>query len=409
MKRLFTLLYIILAVLTARGQMYGYKTNFTVSERDFCDTIPIEFENNQVYIRAQMNGKPFRFNLDTGSSQGMVYSGAGIGYWRELGNIVSRDANHRLDTVKVIALPEFSLGRLTINGYVATVMPRSAVKHDFDAILGFDLFNKGLSAKIDTRQKIMIITDRKHVFDEEPGHEVRYRMKWFVPYLMVSPFRTHTDEVLFDLGSRQLYTMSRQSFETATEGLQVKGSDATDSRVGSYEQFPLGAVGLEVEDIAYGHLAIGSFGAERPDEVAFLHLERLKIGDFALRDVRVVTTEGASRLGASILNYGSIIINPRRRRIIFQPYSDADTAYVGNKHPAVAFVPKDGRAAVGLIYKNSQPYRAGLRQGDIIMSIDGTPIPTFSDFVNHHFLEAEYNVFTVIDEEGKTKTLNIER
>lgn len=191
----------------------GYRTNFMLSPAHFCDTIPLEFEDNQLYIPITMQGHQLRINLDTGSSQGMIFQGSRLNWNRDLGNVVSRDANDHLDTMKVVTLPSFQLGHLTITDYVASIMPKPIAKSHYDAIIGFDLFQKGICAKIDTQKKILILTDNRHAFDNEPGYDLRYKLKWFVPYVLVSPFIRHVDEVLFDTGSRPLYTMNKQSFD----------------------------------------------------------------------------------------------------------------------------------------------------------------------------------------------------
>jgi hypothetical protein len=380
---------LLLVTLTATAQMHGYNTNFDLSQKDFCDTIPIEIEDDQIYIEAEMEGRTLRFNLDTGSSQGMLFKGAPINYWTELGKVVSHDANNRQDTVKVIALPPFRIGRLVVSNYVASVLPRPLVKGKYDAILGFDIFNKGLCAKIDAERKILILTDRRNLFDEEPGFAVKYKLKWFVPYVLTSPFIRHVDEALFDLGSRPLYTMNKASFDAhAYKSKQVNA---------------------QVEGRQQGNLVIGNYGTENKDEVAFLHLDRLKWDKFSFTNVRTITTQGSSRIGARILRYGNIIINPFRRQIIFQPKNDADSVEVGNKQMGVAFVPVDDRAVVGLIWEGSEAYQKGMRQGDVILAINGKAIRSFGEFVHYPFVEGQKYRFTLRDEKGFNKEVTTER
>jgi hypothetical protein len=46
--------------------------------KNFCDTIPLEVEDGQLFLRVVMGSRTYRFCLDTGSSQGMVYQGNNI-------------------------------------------------------------------------------------------------------------------------------------------------------------------------------------------------------------------------------------------------------------------------------------------------------------------------------------------
>ena len=393
-------------------QLQRYNPHFHLSAKNFCDTIPIIIEDDLILLPVTIGDQQFRFLLDTGSSQGMVYANTDVYPLVTLGNIISRDANNHQDTVQVVQLPPFTLSStpITISGYVASLMPRDAVSSKYDAVIGFDLFNRGLCAKIDRQQSVLILSDNKKAFrnEEKLGHTLRYKLKWFVPYLYVSPFVRHTDEALFDTGSTALYTMSRQSFDE-----HVAADLANLSK-------QLGAdIERQVEGRAEGHLSIGGFGIEEKDEVVFLHLDRLKWADFSFTDLHAITTQGASKIGSQILSYGSILINPFRKRITFLPYSTVSdslptgecqgeapsSVQVANRQLGVAFVPQQGRAAVGLIWDQSQPYQAGMRQGDIILQIDQRLILTFADFLRFRFVKGEPHTFRLLTADGTEKTV----
>ena len=393
-------------------QLHRYNPNFGLSAENFCDTISIDVEDDLILVPVQINNKVYRFCLDTGSSQGMVYANSNIPDLVPLGNIISRDANNHVDTVQVIQLPPFTLptnsSQLTVSGYVASLMPRHSISDKYDAIIGFDLFNRGICAKIDKQRGLLILTDEKKLFraEEKVGYTLRYKLKWFVPYLYVSPFVRHTDEALFDTGAPLFYTMSRESFD------EHLASDLANLHKN------LGAgIERQVEGRAEGHLTLGGFGLEKKDEVVFLHLDRLKWGDFAFTDLYTITTQGASKIGAKLLDFGTVIINPFRKHITFQPYPNevpsseegpgVSSVHVGNKQFSVAFVPYKGQAVVGLIWEGSPPYKAGMRQGDVILQIDQRPINSFADFQRFGFIKGERHRFRLRDQQGVEKNLNI--
>ena len=135
--------------MTAHAQSYSYNTKFTISKKNFVDSIPIEFDNDQIYLRATIRGKEYRFCLDTGSSQGIVYSSSDFPYTRKLGTITSHDANGHTSKIEVVQYPDFQIGGLVVRGYAGSYIPSSQRRTAFDAVIGFDLFNKGLTAKID--------------------------------------------------------------------------------------------------------------------------------------------------------------------------------------------------------------------------------------------------------------------
>lgn len=379
----------VLLPVMANAQTRGYSTNFTFSQRNFADTIPIEVVDNQIFVKATAGGRVYRFCLDTGSSQGTVYASSPIRGLRALGSVVSRDAAGRSDTVSVVQLPAITIGKLTITGYVASLFP-STMLRAYDGIIGFDFFNKGLCCKIDTRNRRMVIADRRDFFDGETGYALHYKLKWFVPYVMVSPFKRHYDEALFDTGSNVLYTMNKQSFDE--------------------HAYKSKNVNSQVEARVKGKLTIGNIGAERGGEVAFLKLDRLKWDDFSFLDVSAVTTQGSSKIGAAMLRYGSVIINGFRRYIRFQPYEGGDSVKVSNKPLTTAYVPTDdGRASVGIVMPGSADYEAGLRQGDIIISIDGKAIASFAAFQRFTLVKGMTHKMRVLTQEGKVKDVVITR
>lgn len=389
MKRSVVCLLAVLLPVMANAQTRGYSTNFTFSQRNFADTIPIEVVDNQIFVKATAGGRVYRFCLDTGSSQGTVYASSPIRGLRALGSVVSRDAAGRSDTVSVVQLPAITIGKLTITGYVASLFP-STMLRAYNGIIGFDFFNKGLCCKIDTRNRRMVIADRRDFFDGETGYALHYKLKWFVPYVMVSPFKRHYDEALFDTGSNVLYTMNKQSFDE--------------------HAYKSKNVNSQVEARVKGKLTIGNIGAERGGEVAFLKLDRLKWDDFSFLDVSAVTTQGSSKIGAAMLRYGSVIINGFRRNIRFQPYEGGDSVKVSNKPLTTAYVPTDdGRASVGIVMPGSADYEAGLRQGDIIISIDGKAIASFAAFQRFTLVKGMTHKMRVLTQEGKVKDVVITR
>ena len=73
------------------------------------------------------------------------------------------------------------------------------------------------------------------------------------------------------------------------------------------------------------------------------------------------------------------------------------------------FVPKEGRASVGLVFEGGRHYQCGFRQGDIILSISGTPILNFQQFLSYPFFkELEYE-FTVRGTDGAIRTIRSKR
>lgn len=343
--------------------MHRYNTReMTIGSTDFADTITIEFVGNQIYIPVYIGGQRHLFNLDTGSSQGVAYIGSGIDYSEPLGNINSRDANGSIDTIPIVEYPELRLGSadgLSIKGYKASLLPRHGKHYIYDGIIGFDLFNKGLQAKIDVKRKRIVITDRKNYFADEPGFEVKYKLIRWTPYLSINTFLDHKEPVLFDTGARDIFVMNKQHFDTERK---------KDPRVP-----------MLVEETTYGQNAVGSYGAEKRDLIFFIKFPTLPWGNFTFRDVHSYTTQGDSKFGGAILNYGAFVINPKRKRIKFWSYSGGNSVEVSNRIDDVSYMEEDGKIVVASIRHTSEYYKSGFREGDTVISVDGKAVVSDSD------------------------------
>ena len=224
------------------AQMKRYDTDFMLSRKRFVMTIPIEVERNQLYLPVTIGGRQYRFKLDTGASQGVIYDDVDMPGLKELGHIKSEDAIGTSRQVTTVELPPMTLNSLTISHFKVQRMHRRVVRRGEDGIIGFALFHYGLAARIDTRVGQMTLTDRRNYFKKAEGEALRYRLKWHVPYVKVSPFEGVDDEVLFDTGSPLLYAPNGERLEQMLAAVP----DAEE----------------QIEGVTYGRRVMGHFGSE---------------------------------------------------------------------------------------------------------------------------------------------------
>jgi len=356
------------------AQIKRYDTDFLLSRKNFVMTIPIEVERDQIYLSVTIGGQQYRLKLDTGASQGVIYDDVDMPGLKELGFIKSEDATGMSREVTTVELPPMTLGSLTISGFKVQRMRRNVVRRGEDGIIGFALFHRGLAAKIDTRAKQMTLTDRKKYFREVQGEALQYRLKWHVPYVNISPFEGTTEEVLFDSGSPMLYAPNSErlaQMETTVPG--VNG---------------------QIEGITYGSRAMGHFGSEHAHKITLLKLERLKWGGFEFQDVHCATVQGGSHVGAQVLQYGAMIIDPFRKQLVFQPYDGASSCQVPDRRADIVMVEKDGKAMVGVVMEQGRAWQAGFRPGQVIEKVDGKPL-SFDEFNAYRWVKGQEYEFTL--------------
>lgn len=371
--------------LISLSKQVRYNLNFTLSKKNFADTIAISQERDRVLVPVSIGGRCYQFLLDTGATQAVVYEDAMITGCETIGEIASYDANNRKTTVQMVTLPPLTIGTLTLTGCQATVQKRVEGNRHFDGIIGFDIVNKGLQMKIDIRKKSLILTDRKKFFDKETGYKLKYRLKRNVPYIKVSPFSTYQDTVLFDTGSPVLYTINKGSFDTGE---------------------PLMGNRSQIEGRSIGRLFRGFSGIEPRSEVVFLALDSLSVSGFILKDIHTISTQGNSHIGAGLLKYGVVTFIPNKKAMLFQPHDDRGSSEVGNRQIEKAVIPSDdGLPMIGLIWERSEAFSAGFREGDIIIKADGKHVGSFQDYRRFRPVNGQVYTFEVRDRRGFTKTV----
>lgn len=379
----------------------GYLVDFKTSAKNFSDTIAIEWTGHQVYVPVVINGQHMRFLLDTGAGQSVVYEGTELANGPSAGSIVSHDATGGSSTVNMVMLPPITLGNTTLTGCRATVQPGPAPR-GVDGLLGFDLVNGGLSLTIDVPRQLLIITDR---FLPSPprGGSIRYRLNYHVPYIDIYPFGRQRERVLIDTGSPRFFAMNKQHFDDALLDMLPRHADpATVSRWGD----------LTIEGRAIGRHAIGHYGVEPLGEVAFLCLNHLQIGSSVFSDLHCITTQGGSHLGAALLQHAVVTFDAKRKRVTITPCTDGEGDAsvgipVGNRQLEMAFVANnDGLPQVGLVLPQSDPYRQGFRQGDVIEQIDGRPVLSLAQFMRWGFEVGRTYTFTLRATDGQQHTAN---
>lgn len=370
--------------IVAYAQGGHYRADFAMSAHNFSDTLFIAWERGQVYVPVSIGGHDYRFLLDTGAGQSVVFASSQLAAQSTpAGTLIARDATGAADTVPVVTLPPVSLGSVTLTGCRATVQ-RTAGPMRFDGLLGFDLVNGGLSMKIDVPQGILVITDQPHLFCQEEGQQLRYTLNYHVPYIDVVTYGRHRERMLFDTGSRQFLCVNKGSYDRWKPSRRYVDDYCEQGR-------------------CTGRHSMGHHGTEPEGEVVFLELNNMRLGKYAFSRVHAITTQGGSHVGAALLPFGTVSFCPFHRQMLFQPLSvETQPCPVDNRQMEIAFVPDEtGRPQVGLVWQQGEPYRQGFRQGDVVEMIDGRPVTSLAMFARWGFERDREYTFTVVNRQGE--------
>lgn len=336
------------------GLCSAQTNNFRPIEKDFADTIAIEYVNDQIIIPVAINGRTHRFIFDTG---------AGIAFIRQsiipegsvtLEEAVIYDANDTRQDKDMVLLDGVSIGEMHFPAF--PVVPDPFENLPWMDCIGVDGFIGGaifqdLAIKTDIKRRILIITDRKGFFKADKGYNSPVTIIGYRPYINIKLGRTEEKNVLFDTGSDSFYTLSNGVFETLQRSSQKRW-------------------GGEVVSTAVGSSTMGVFGTHEAMPLSLVRLSDLNIGGFSFSNVNTVTTLiPYSHIGAQIFRYGDIIVDYPAKSFTFLPYDSGTSATVDTENNFSLGL-KDGHIVVSLVWESSDAYRQGIRRGDIVTEIN---------------------------------------
>lgn len=369
-------------VLPANAQ---YFSKMRIKEKDFCDTIPIEFRGGRIIIPVEIEGRTHQFVFDTGCSVGLVFTDRAVTLKKKFGiSLISDAANHvRLRDVKRI--PEMHIGHVTVRNYRVVLTPKqSMVNTEYDCrqivgCIGSDLISKHRAVKIDTEKGIMVITDRHGVFDREEGFRIPFK-DIRVPYLQVTTRADKKRWCMLDTGSPNF--------------LDVRSKDITDA---------------DTLDTAVGSITAGIYGKTDDERVMMLRLDSLCIGGCVFRQVTTnLQSANDLVLGSAVLKYGSMVIDYNTHQMIFSPYHYDNGVTVANTFgDFVMMLREDDNLYVTLVWSKSRSYALGLRLGDRLTRIDG--IDVSDNPCAYMNLAPGNHILTFTNAQGEVKEIPRER
>ena len=363
-----------------------YISRMRIMDKNFCDTIPIEFRRGRIFIPVEIEGRTHRFIFDTGCSVGLMFTDRAVTLKKKFGFTLINDAANLMHLSSVKRIPEMRIGNVTVRNYRVVLAPsKSMVNTEYDCqqivgCIGSDLVSKRRAIKIDTEKGIMVITDRQGVFDREEGFRITFKENVRVPYLQVSTRADKTRWCMFDTGFPGFIDVRRKDIFTA-----------------------------DTLDTATGSITAGIYGKTDDERLMLLRLDSLRIGDCVFRQVTTnLQSANDYVLGSSVLKFGSMVIDYNTHQMIFRPYHYDNGVTVANTFLDFVMMPReDDNLYVTLVWSKSRSYALGVRLGDRLTHIDG--IEVSGNPCAYMNLAPGDHLITLVGTEGEEKEIPIKR
>ncbi|MCR5697538.1 MAG: hypothetical protein K6G73_11265 [Marinilabiliaceae bacterium] len=375
------------------------------SKKNFVDTISIKVINGAVVVPIEIEGKVKNFLFDTGCPTGVWFGRQEPWMKRaEVDTLSFSDINHVRRQQSIYYIPKMKMGSLHIYNYPTILNEEGINKYvcgRFDGMIGFNLVGKGLSFKFDTKDSLLIVTDRKNFFTKESKGLPKAKYKTHNDYRPIIEVETPFGvvESLFDSGATNVwfvlndYDMNSWSLKNAKNRMK-------------YENLTV------LMDTTINAQA-GLYGMHTDTMIArYLHFATTKIGKLPISDLYVKTERGFSKVGSALLKHTSLIIDAHKQRFVFVPHEEKNIRAENGESGSVSFVPSDTADSIGairvVVRRCSDAYSKGVRTGDYLISIDHEPITDICILTRVlAVLQNEYAIFQFSSPEGVQKEVRL--
>ena len=390
--------------IVAQNLIKSATSPISFSKKDFADTIKIKVIDGAVIVPVEIEGQTRNLLFDTGSPLGL-WHGQKEDWMKKIttDSLMFGDINKRNRNQIIYQFPTIKMGNLQIENYPMIVEDAMSefICNKFDGVIGFNLVGKGLSFKLDTKDSLLIVTDRKKFFaEEEKGQPTaKYKMKRTYCPLVYVETPVGWIETVFDTGAmNRWFDLPQELLDYWFQKNPKKRKHLDD---------------LTIQTDTTINTGVGIYGLSTDTVVGrFLHFPTIKIDKLPVNDLYITTAHPTMRVGSAVLKHASLIIDAPRKQFVFVPHNGQDITVGNSEAGSVSLIPSEVGDTLGVlkavIRKGSTAYQKGIRTGDYLIEVNGIPI---KDICTYMLMERkdEESLFKFRSPDGIEKVVKLKR
>ncbi|WP_431134341.1 retropepsin-like aspartic protease [Psychroserpens mesophilus] len=378
--------------ITAHAQSKSLKQG-KVNANNYFEELSFEFEKNKIIIPVEIEGKTYRFLLDTGAPNIIskeVFEAITPNIVR---NIETSDANDMRENLDFVLIESLKIGSIEFTKQIALVYDLNSSDifkcFGIDGFIGSNLLKKSI-IQINAKKKTLIFTDKikRLNLDKKQSEKIKLVGNQSSPYVWINVIGKEKgrEMVLIDTGMGSLYDLSQENYA-------IFKTKKIYNAIGQSE----------------GASSLSLFGEVPVNSQIRVHLPKLVINDFEINNAITHTTKGDhSRIGAELLNYGIMTIDYRNKRFYFNSHDktldlDGDFGFTQTL--------KNNRLVIGYVW--DEDLKTKIKYGDEILEINGEKVNSsdLCDFVIKKSVLKTLNTITlkVKTEHGNVLDLELEK
>mgnify|MGYP003605963818 CR=1 FL=1 len=365
----------------------------SIDQKKYFEEIPYDLVKEKIVVPVTINGKVYRFLLDTGAPNLISQKLFDELNLVEISSVKINDANNLVQSMRATEIPKVKIGSLNFKNQIALIYDIHSNNllscYNIDGFIGSNLLRKSV-LKINTSQKKIYITNNvKNLKPKTKPSKIELVGTQKAPYVKFNFVGKNNNKVsemvLIDTGMDGYYDMANQNFNYFKE-----------SGV------------FEIVAESKGVSGIGIFGAGPSNLQRLLKVETAVLNNVSFKNLLIETMDDTnSRIGLEFLNHGDLIIDFKHKQAYFEAQ---DTISLENKIPKYIPTMIDNKFVIGMVWDENLAKL--INSGDEIMSIDSKKVNELSpceimDLRNEFKNKTNY-IIEIKNKENKIVSLKIE-
>lgn len=386
---IFTLLWL-LPGLCSRAQSFTLNVGGT-NEKGYFTVIPYENIKGKIIIPVSIQGKTYRFILDTGAPNSISSALAEVLKPTLLNKIPVTDQSGKTDSMEVVALSAVMLGDVAFTN-IPSLVSESPIFSctGYDGLIGSNLLRNSI-VRFSSRDKTITITDDRSRLDLKKKHASALKLtaSQSNPYFKVvlTGKKKVSEYLLFDSGADNIYDLCMEHYKVFK---------------------PFGVLTDIIE--TQGASTMGFHGIADNAPVCRVKIPAMDINGAILNNISAETTnDDNSRIGARLLEYGIVTVDYLHRKFYFEPFQPSSDLHEKQAGFSTSF--SNGKYIIGVIW--DEQLKPHMHTGDQIISVDGIDHEhiTLCDLLNKESVLKTKDKATIVlkDKNSALHTLQVEK
>ncbi|NYJ28624.1 aspartyl protease family protein [Allomuricauda sp. ARW1Y1] len=323
-----------------------------VSPKSYLEEIKFDVSKGKILVPVSIAGTTYTFILDTGAPNMISKDLVDLLEPKVAGSIGVRDATGNKKFLEVVSLESLKIGNVE---FLQTPSLVFDFNHDpvfkcygIDGIIGSNMLRKSV-IQLDGKRKILRLANKANILSLSQATSAPMELLGIQnsPYIWIGLKGTDKarERVLVDTGMDKLYAISKTNYTILKD---KKLFQEVGKGIGA------GSVGL--------------FGKGPRAEHYRLVLPKFQLGNLSLTDYITTTTNDTdSKIGAELLNYGTMTLDYRKKKFYFQ----VDSHIKNSSNPGFGFTATvDGdKPVIGFVW--DEPLKDKIHYGDEILEVNG--------------------------------------